>query len=124
MFKLRKAKKSSSDVNSLAHRKWLNDQAYLDSLHNKKNLSWGDLAQVERPYCPQPAVAQEPVEEAPQPVVQEPVVQDADTAYLNRAYLADHQAVALQNELADFYSNGVDWRYDPSADTVNRYRNY
>ena len=121
-------KKLNPDPNSLDYRHKLNSESQAYAREFNRNLNTENNFAAPSPAViapPPPAVV------APQPVVQEPVieasqpvVQDADSAYLGKAYEADYRGMASKNALEDFYSNGVDWRYDPSADTVNRYRNY
>lgn len=128
MFSRAKKKKSSND-NSLTYRhnlhQSINNMAF-NNLPNKKTFGWSDIVK------PNPSTQMAPTQNhfanySPEPVsttpsASESSIEDDYSKYLQKLYATDYKGMALNRELEDYTNwNQVDWRYDPVADTINKY---
>lgn len=140
LFKKKKSP-SNDSLDSLAYRhnlhKAINNMVSKNvpknvsrSANYKKNMGWSDIVTP----TPDTQVASTPnyfANYSPEPTftntsysteTTEPSVVDDYSKYLQQLYATDYNAMVLNRELEDYTNwNQVDWRYDPVADTINKY---
>ena len=130
--RLFKKKKSPSD-DSLSYRhnlhKSINNMAS-NNLPNKRKLGWSSIVTpvptTQTASTPNYFVNYLPYSSEPTSTntsySTEPSITDDYSKYLQQLYATDYKGMALNRELEDYANwNQVDWRYDPVADTINKY---